>query len=59
MPHQPRRAHGTTPPGRITNMCLDVDTTADMPGELAVAPAAAVRWRQARHSDRPGAAGRA
>jgi len=44
MPHEPRRAHGTTTPGRITNMCLDVDTTADMPGELAVAPAAAVRW---------------
>jgi len=31
------------PPGRITNMCLDVDTIADMLGELAAAPAAAVR----------------
>jgi hypothetical protein len=40
MLQQPRRAHGTTTPGRITNMCLDVDTIADMPGELAAAPAA-------------------
>jgi hypothetical protein len=28
----------------ITITCLDVDTTADMFGELAAAPTAALRW---------------